>query len=98
MSLPEYCSLKVNGDDCKIPPSDIVSIIIQEKEEYMVGLVCKDHKEQMQRRLEVLQTSKQIPLGSIKFEGIKMVMTDCIKGTSEDYLEINLNRNKFAHP
>jgi hypothetical protein len=98
VSLPEYCSLKVSGNDCKIPPSDIVSIITQKKDQYMVGLVCKDHKEQMQRRLEDLQTSKKIPLGSIKFEGIKMVMTDCIKGTVEDYVDLELNRNKLSHP
>jgi hypothetical protein len=33
-----------------------------------------------------LQVSTKLPRGNIKFEPIKVVMTDCIKGGDEDHI------------
>jgi hypothetical protein len=50
----------------------------------MIGVVCEDHMEQMNKRLESLQAIGRIPNGAIQFQPIKMVSTGCIRGTDED--------------
>ena len=63
----------------------------------MIGVVCDDHMEQMSRRLESLQLIGRIPKGSIQFQRMKMISTDCIRGTDEDRLEVELKR-KYNDP
>jgi hypothetical protein len=58
----------------------------------MIGVVCKDHKKQMEKRLESLQAIGNVPKGVIQFQPIKIVSTNCIKGTDEDYMEIESKR------
>ena len=81
--LPQRCSLIVNGKACELSPSFIVSINAK-NDQYMIGVVCEDHMEQMNKRLESLQAIGRIPNGAIQFQPIKMVSTDCIRGTDED--------------
>ena len=92
MLLPKSCSLKVNGNYCQVQPSHIVSITAQ-KEEYMIGVVCNDHMQEIQERLKALQVLEEVPMGNIKLERIKMVMTDCIRGGDDDFAETELIRN-----
>lgn len=92
MLLPKFCSLKVNGNYCQVRPSYIVSITAQQ-DEYMIGLVCEDHIMEIQKRLKALQVLEEVPMGNIRLQRIKMVMTDCIKSANDDYTEIELIRN-----
>ena len=91
MLLPNSCSLKVNGNYCQIRPSHIVSITA-EQGEYMIGVVCDDHRQEIQERLKGLQALEEIPMGNIRLQRIKMVMTDCIKGGDDDFTETKLTR------
>lgn len=91
MLLPQRCSLIVSGDACQHSPSFIVSINAK-NDQYMIGVACKDHKKQMEKRLESLQAIGNVPKGVIQFQPIKIVSTNCIKGTDEDYMEIESKR------
>jgi hypothetical protein len=92
MLLPKSCSLKINDNGCQIPPSYVVSVNAQ-NEEYMIGVVCKDHMEEIEQRLKFLQMLAKLPGGKINFEPINVVSTDCIKGGYDDYVEVELQRN-----
>lgn len=81
----ERCSISVNGLECKLPPSNIVSII-SGNEEYMIGLVCSDHINLMRAKVLSMQKSGKIGSGKIGFQRIKQVMTECI-----------LNQNDVDH-
>ena len=89
--VPRQCSLRVNGHPCRLPPSFIVSIYAT-NEQYMVGVVCNDHMKQIEKRLEALQAKGNVPKGVIHFQSIKILSTNCIKGTDEDYMEIESKR------
>jgi hypothetical protein len=89
--LPQQCSLIVSGDACQLSPSFIVSINAK-NDQYMIGVVCKDHMRQMEKQLESLQAIGNVPKGVIQFQPIKIVSTNCIKGTDEDYVEIESKR------
>ena len=91
MLLPQRCSLIVSGDACQHSPSFIVSINAK-NDQYMIGVVCKDHMKQMEKRLESLQAIGNVPKGVIQFQPINIVSTNCIKGTDEDYMEIESKR------
>jgi hypothetical protein len=68
-----------------MPPSHIVSIL-SENEEYMIGLVCGDHILLMKSKTLSMQKSGKIDNGSIRFQKIKPVVTDCV-----------LNQNNMDH-
>ena len=87
MLLPEQCSLRINGDICQLPPSYIVSINSQ-SEEYMIAVVCNSHIKELENRLHIMQLEGSIPEGNIKFQLLKMVTTNCIKGNDDDHIEI----------
>lgn len=91
MLLPENCSFKVGKEECPLPPSYVVSIKAADGE-YMVAVVCEDHKEAFGQRLAALQKAGSVPAGAIHFEPIKAVVTDCVTGMNEDYVEVELNR------
>lgn len=75
--LPDRCSIR-NGDrDCPNPPSYVVSIL-DNSGEYMVGVVCAEHRAVMERRLTNMQKSGEIIQGVIKFDELKSVVTDCV--------------------
>jgi hypothetical protein len=46
----------------------------------------------MEERLIVMQEANRIPPGEIKFEQVKAIVTDCIVGTQDDYVELELKR------
>jgi hypothetical protein len=89
--VPPRCSLIVNGEACQLSPSFIVSIIAKNSQ-YMVGVVCKDHMKQIEKRLEDLQALGELPKGIIQLEPIKIVSTNCIRGNDDDYMEIESKR------
>jgi hypothetical protein len=86
--LPEHCSAKVKGEECQLAPSYIVSIKSHEGE-YMLAVVCNDHKCALETRLVAMQEANKIPQGSIHFQPVKAVLTDCVTGIDEDHIELN---------
>lgn len=86
--LPEHCSAKVEGEECQLAPSYVVSVKSHEGE-YMLAVVCNDHKDALEARLVTMQEAKKIPQGGIHFQPVKAVITDCVTGIDEDYVEHN---------
>jgi len=41
--LPVRCSVRENGKDCFNPPEFVISVL-EEKQEYMVGVTCQKHR------------------------------------------------------
>ncbi|HJS68128.1 MAG TPA: hypothetical protein VJ730_01795 [Nitrososphaera sp.] len=91
MLLPEHCSAKVDGQECQLPPSYVVSVKSHEGE-YMLAVVCDDHKSGIQSRLVALQKENRIPQGKIHFQPVKAVVTDCVMGINDDYVDLELKR------
>jgi hypothetical protein len=91
MLLPETCSIKVDGIGCRLAPSYVVSVA-SEQGEYMIAVVCDEHKEVLETKLLLLQGEGRIPSGKIRFESVKTVTTDCLVGINEDYVDIELTR------
>ena len=81
--LPDRCSIRYKDKDCPNPPSYVVSIM-HDSGEYMVGVVCEEHRSQMESRLNIMQSNGEIPKGSIKFVELKSVGTDCITNYQND--------------
>lgn len=92
MNLPTKCSFSYRNTQCNLPPSYVLSII--SNEENLVGVSCIDHLELIKCKIEKLQTKKSLPNGKLKIENIKLVSTNCIKGSKEDYEDIYLQRLK----
>jgi hypothetical protein len=78
MTLPKRCSFRDNHLDCPLPPSYIVSVTDNE-EEYMIAVVCKDHRDQMEKWLV-----RKIPQGKAKFQEIDLIVTDCIHDNTDN--------------
>lgn len=91
MLLPEHCSAKVDRVECQLAPSYIVSVKSHEGE-YMLAVVCDDHKDGIEIRLVEMQKEKRIPQGKMHFQPVKAVATDCLMGINEDYIELELKR------
>ena len=89
--MPEHCSAKVDGQECQLPPSYVVSVKSHEGE-YMLAVVCDDHKSGIQSRLVALQKENRIPQGKILFQPVKAVVTDCVMGINDDYVDLELKR------
>ncbi len=81
--LPDRCSIKENGRDCPNPPTYVVSII-HDSGEYMVGVVCGEHRSHMEVRLDSLQHKGDLPIGTLKFVELKNVGTDCVTNYPPD--------------
>ena len=92
MILPKQCSFSKNAVQCDIPPSYVLSVI--ENEEYLIGVSCLDHLEPIKSKIRKLQKTKSIPDGRLKIDNIKMVSTNCIKGSPEDYEDVYSQRLK----
>jgi hypothetical protein len=90
LTLPRKCSFSKLDTQCDIPPSYILSVI--EKEEYLVGMSCLEHLEPIKYKIKKLQHIHSIPNGKIKIENIKMVSTNCIKGSQQDYEDVYSQR------
>jgi hypothetical protein len=91
MLLPEHCSAKVDGEECQLAPLYVVSVRSHEGE-YMLAVVCNDHKGGIEARLVAMQKENRIPQGRIHFQLVKAVVTDCVMGINEDYIELELKR------
>jgi hypothetical protein len=88
MLFPEHCSAQVEGEECQLAPSYVISVKSDEGE-YMLAVVCNDHKSALEARLVAMQKANKIPQGSIRFQPVKAVVTDCVTGINEDYIELN---------
>jgi hypothetical protein len=93
MLLPSQCSAKVEGEACPLSPSYIISVKTHEGE-YMLAVVCDEHKGALETRLVSMQETNKIPEGSIHFQAIKGVVTNCVKGIADDYIELNEKRRQ----
>ncbi|MGI0036991.1 MAG: hypothetical protein ACRD99_01375 [Nitrososphaera sp.] len=91
MLLPEKCSIKIEGEPCQLAPTYVVSVA-SEQGEYMLAVVCDEHQEVIQGKLLTLQEAGKIPRGKIKFESVRTVVTDCVMGMNDDYVDIELSR------
>ena len=91
MLMPEHCSAKIEGKECQLAPSYVVSVKSGDGE-YMLAVVCNDHKSGIEARLLAMQKKNKIPQGRMHFQPIKAVVTDCVRGISEDYVELELKR------
>ena len=58
----------------------------------MVAVVCEDHQSALRRRIETMQEEGTLPAGRLKFDAIKTVTTDCVVGSEQDYVDIELSR------
>jgi hypothetical protein len=92
LTLPTTCSFSYQNTQCNLPPSYILSII--SNEENLIGVSCIEHLEPIKYKIKKLQDNKSLPNGKLKVENIKMVSTNCIKGSKEDYEDIYLQRLK----
>jgi hypothetical protein len=88
--LPKKCSFSNKSTQCDIPPSYILSVI--ENDEYLIGVSCLEHLEAIKSKIRKLQQTKSIPHGRLKIDNIKIVSTNCIKGSPEDYEDIYSQR------
>jgi hypothetical protein len=75
--LPDRCSIKEKGKECPNPPSYVVSIM-HESGEYMIGVVCNEHKGFMEIRINSMQSEGKLPKGTIGFTEVKFVGTECV--------------------
>lgn len=82
MTLPRRCSFRHKHLDCPLPPSYIISVIDNEAE-YMIAVVCEDHRDQIEKWLKALQSLRKIPQGKAKFQEIDLVVTDCIHDNTD---------------
>ena len=87
--LPEHCSAKIDGEECQLAPSYVVSVKSPEGE-YMLAVVCDDHKSGIEARLVAMQKEGRVPQGKIHFQPVKAVVTDCVMGANEDYIDLEL--------
>ena len=76
--LPKQCSFRTENMSCKYPPSEVISVVT-DSGEYMVGVICSQHKSMVRGLIEQRQVKGEIPDGKIRFQDIKMVTTNCIK-------------------
>jgi hypothetical protein len=83
--------VRVDGLECRLPPTQVVSVQARDGE-YMVAVVCDDHMVGLESRLRVLQKQGRVPEGRIRFQPVLPVVTDCVTGMEEDYVEIELKR------
>ena len=58
----------------------------------MLAVVCEGHKSGLEARLIAMQKEGKVPDGRIQFQSVKAVVTDCITGMTEDYVELELKR------
>ncbi len=93
MPLPNHCTFHDKGKQCAIPPSFVLSLKNSDGE-FMISAVCDDHLEDMKIFVNSLQKNNAFPLGLLMIQPVKIIGTNCIKGTKEDLIEIELDRYK----
>ena len=83
--LPDRCSVKQNGRDCVYSPEYIVEIVHND-DSYVDGITCEKHKGVVSIKIGELQKIGKIPEGTLEFQKLKAVGTDCVKGNPDDVL------------
>jgi hypothetical protein len=53
--------------------------VVTESGEYMVGVACSEHRNDIKRSIAQHQEMGEIPKGVIRLQDIKIVTTDCVK-------------------
>jgi hypothetical protein len=91
MLLPNRCSTAVDGKSCEQPPAYTITVS-GESGEFLIGVVCNNHRGGINNRLIELQKLGKVPIGELIFQPIKIVSTDCVIGNEKDYVDIELNR------
>ena len=85
--LPDKCSIREGTKDCVNPPEFVITVV-SDNDQFMLGLTCQKHKTRVLSNLESLQEQKKIPNGTIKFENLKSVKTDCVRGDPDDLIQL----------
>lgn len=83
MALPKVCSFRDKGVSCPMPPSSIVSVT-DGVEEYMIAVICHDHKAQMEKWIKARESLLKTQLHNPKFQDMRLVVTDCIRNTYDN--------------
>tara|TARA_Y100000590_G_scaffold253221_1_gene284470 strand:+ start:6788 stop:7051 length:264 start_codon:yes stop_codon:yes gene_type:complete len=86
--LPDRCSVKQNGRDCVNPPEFVVEIK-HDSDSYMVGITCEKHRNSVSKKITELQKIGKIPKGTLEFQKLKSVGTDCVKGNPEELIQLD---------
>ena len=87
--LPDRCSVSKDGKQCVNPPEFIVSII-DDMDEYMVGVTCGRHRQVVSGKIGYLQSEGKIHDGKVNFTTLKAVGTDCVHGDTDDFVQIDV--------
>jgi len=85
--LPNKCSIREEDKDCVNPPEYLISVV-SDNNEFMIGITCEKHKESVSFKIGSLQNDGKIPKGTVKFENLKSVQTDCIRGDPDDLIQL----------
>tara|TARA_Y100000782_G_scaffold34596_1_gene38740 strand:+ start:389 stop:700 length:312 start_codon:yes stop_codon:yes gene_type:complete len=85
--LPDKCSIREGGRDCVNPPEYVITVV-STGDEFMLGITCERHKASVFSKIESLQNQGKVPKGTIKFENLKSVQTDCIRGDPDDLIQL----------
>jgi len=77
--LPSKCCIRVRGKECVNTPEWIVSILDLDENEYMIALVCNEHREVVTRITEgtIDQLHNNSDRCMLRFTKIKSVATAC---------------------
>ena len=85
--LPNKCSIRERNRDCVDPPEYVITVV-SNNDEFMLGITCEKHKTSVFSKIKSLQSGGKIPKGTIKFENLKSVKTDCIRGDPDDLIQL----------
>ncbi len=85
--LPDRCSVSRGGKRCPSPPEFVVSVA-DGPDEYMIGVACGAHRRAIGGRAEELQKQGRMPPGRVRFERLRAVGTDCVRGDPDDLVAI----------
>jgi len=85
--LPNKCSIRDGSKDCVNPPEYVITVVSND-DEFMLGITCERHKTSVFSKIESLQNQGKVPKGIIKFENLKSVQTDCVRGDPDDLIQL----------
>ena len=85
--LPTKCSIREGNKDCVNPPEYLITVV-SNNDEFMLGITCEKHKASVSSKIVTLQNDGKMPKGTIKFENLKSVQTDCIRGDPDDLIQL----------
>jgi hypothetical protein len=92
--IPEHCSFVFEGTKCPLPPEFIIEVEDEtdDNSKFMIGVTCSDHRTLLENKFHILQKKNAIPSGRLSLTNIRIIHTDCVKGTRDDEEDIHLNR------